>query len=160
MSATEAEEDALCSLCCFHRRQHLSPERGVIRMVQRCPGKLVSLRYAVDRLEVSGIFLKAQNTAAFVHYSTLLLLQTMRLMREAPGTLHASLTRDIRRSKSRNLAALDLPHTGIAMRAAAHSHLSVVSNAPLPVCKRALAALNCFARGQRNYTPSRHTPIS
>lgn len=32
-----------------------------------------------------------------------------------------------------------------------HSHLSVVCNAPLPVCERALAALNCFARGQRNY---------
>jgi hypothetical protein len=30
--------------------------------------------------------------------------------------------------------------------------LSVVRSAPLPVCTRALAALKCFARGQRNYT--------
>lgn len=30
--------------------------------------------------------------------------------------------------------------------------LSVVCSAPLPVCTRALAALKCFARGQRNYS--------
>ena len=33
-----------------------------------------------------------------------------------------------------------------------HSHLSVVCNAPLPVCNRALAALKSFSRGQRNYS--------
>lgn len=30
--------------------------------------------------------------------------------------------------------------------------LSVVCSAPLPVWTRALAALKCFARGQRNYS--------
>ena len=110
-------------------------------MVQRCPEKLVSLRYAVDRLEVSGIFLKAQNTAAFVHFSTLLLPQTMRLMRSARHVTR-SLTRDIKQSKFCEIWQRLTSHTHwIAMRAAMHSHLSVVCNAPLPVCKRALAAL-------------------
>ncbi|SAS89958.1 Uncharacterised protein [Klebsiella pneumoniae] len=33
-----------------------------------------------------------------------------------------------------------------------HPRLSVICSAPLPVCTRALAALKCFARGQRNFS--------
>lgn len=33
-----------------------------------------------------------------------------------------------------------------------HPRLSVICSAPLPVCNRALAALKCFARGQRNFS--------
>ncbi|EPH0213768.1 ParE family toxin-like protein [Klebsiella oxytoca] len=33
-----------------------------------------------------------------------------------------------------------------------YPRLSVVCSAPLPVCIRALAALKCFARRQRNYS--------
>lgn len=85
MSATEAEEDALCSLAAFIADNTCPRNAALFVWFKDAPEKLVSLRYAVDRLEVSGIFLKAQNTAAFVHYSTLLLPQTMRLMREAPA---------------------------------------------------------------------------
>ena len=33
-----------------------------------------------------------------------------------------------------------------------YPRLSVICSAPLPVCTRALAALKCFARGQRNFS--------
>lgn len=33
-----------------------------------------------------------------------------------------------------------------------HTRLSVVCSAPLPVCTKAIAALKCFSRGQRNFT--------
>ncbi|WP_137916173.1 hypothetical protein [Klebsiella quasipneumoniae] len=33
-----------------------------------------------------------------------------------------------------------------------HPRLSIICSAPLPVCNRALAALKCFARGQRNFS--------
>ena len=33
-----------------------------------------------------------------------------------------------------------------------HPRLSVICSAPLPVCNRALAALKCLARGQRNFS--------
>lgn len=33
-----------------------------------------------------------------------------------------------------------------------HPRLSVICSAPLPVCTRALAALKCFACGQRNFS--------
>jgi hypothetical protein len=46
---------------------------------------------------------------------------------------------------------LTSPHR-IAVRAAMHPRLSVICSAPLPVCNRALAALKCFARGQRNFS--------
>ncbi|SSJ76702.1 exodeoxyribonuclease VIII [Klebsiella pneumoniae] len=56
------------------------------------------------------------------------------------------------RAGLRDLAAPDLPTHRIAMRAAMHPRLSVICSAPLPVCNRALAALKCFARGQRNFS--------
>lgn len=33
-----------------------------------------------------------------------------------------------------------------------HSRLSIVCNAPLPVCTRALAALKCFSHGKHNFS--------
>ncbi|HBW8106914.1 TPA: hypothetical protein MFH30_004860 [Klebsiella pneumoniae] len=33
-----------------------------------------------------------------------------------------------------------------------HPRLSVICSAPLPVCLRAVSALKCFARGQRNFS--------
>lgn len=33
-----------------------------------------------------------------------------------------------------------------------HSRLSIVCNAPIPVCKRALVALKCFVHGQHNFS--------
>lgn len=100
MSATEAEEDVLCSLAAFIADKTYPRNAALFVWFKDTPEKLVSLRYAVDRSEVSGIFLKAQNTAAFVHFSTLLRPQTMRLMREALWHVTRSLTRDIKRSKS------------------------------------------------------------
>ncbi|HIH9569969.1 TPA: 3'-5' exoribonuclease domain-containing protein [Klebsiella pneumoniae] len=56
MSATEAEEDALCSLAAFIADNTCPRNAALFVWFKDVPEKLVSLRYAVDRLEVSGIF--------------------------------------------------------------------------------------------------------
>lgn len=56
MSATEAEEDALCSLAAFIADNTCPRNAALFVWFKDAPEKLVSLRYAVDRLEVSGIF--------------------------------------------------------------------------------------------------------
>ena len=56
MSATEAEEDALCSLAAFIADNTCPRNAALFVWFKGAPEKLVSLRYAVDRLEVSGIF--------------------------------------------------------------------------------------------------------
>lgn len=56
MIATEAEEDALCSLAAFIADNTCPRNAALFVWFKDAPEKLVSLRYAVDRLEVSGIF--------------------------------------------------------------------------------------------------------
>ncbi|CAM7607102.1 3'-5' exoribonuclease [Klebsiella pneumoniae] len=56
MSATEAEEDALCSLAAFIADNTCPRNAALFVWFKDAPEKLVSLRNAVDRLEVSGIF--------------------------------------------------------------------------------------------------------
>ncbi|HBR0797569.1 ribonuclease [Klebsiella oxytoca] len=55
MSATEAEDDALCSLASFIADNTCPRNAALFVWFKDAPEKLVSLRYAVDRLEVSGI---------------------------------------------------------------------------------------------------------
>lgn len=56
MSATEAEEDVLCSLATFIAANARPQNAALFAWFKDTPEKLVSLRYAVDRSEVSGIF--------------------------------------------------------------------------------------------------------
>ncbi len=56
MSATEAEEDVLCSLAAFIADKTYPRNAALFVWLKDAPEKLVSLRYAVDRSKVSGIF--------------------------------------------------------------------------------------------------------
>lgn len=56
MSATEAEEDVLCDLTGFIADNTANHTATLFVWFKDTPEKLVSLRYAVERTEVSGVF--------------------------------------------------------------------------------------------------------
>lgn len=100
MSATEAEEDALCSLAAFIADNTCPRNAALFVWFKDAPEKLVSLRYAVDRLEVSGIF--PEGTKYRCIRSLLDLAAATDYAPHARSAWHVtrSLTRDIKRSKS------------------------------------------------------------
>lgn len=56
LSATAAEEDVLCDLAAFIANNITPQNTALFVWFKDTPEKLVSLRYAVDRSDVSGIF--------------------------------------------------------------------------------------------------------